>query len=64
MLLGRDLAVMDRLRPMMALRTTKLGCPAHPLYRPADATPALLRSRRGRRIKSALRGAGDPISQR
>ena len=35
--LERDLAVMDSLRPMMALRTTKLGCPKHPLYLPADA---------------------------
>ena len=35
--LERDLAAMDALRPMMALRTTKLGCPAHPLYLPADA---------------------------
>ena len=35
--LERDLAAMDALRPLLALRTTKLGCPAHPLYLPADA---------------------------
>ena len=30
--LERDLAAMAIAGPMMALRTTKLGCPAHPLY--------------------------------
>ena len=33
--LDRDLAAMAMLRPMMALRTTRLGCPAHPLYLPS-----------------------------
>lgn len=37
--LDRDLAVMDIVRPMMALRTTKLGCPAHPLYLPSACEP-------------------------
>lgn len=35
--LERDLAAMAIARPMMALRTTKLGCPAHPLYLPSSA---------------------------
>ena len=35
--LERDLAAMAIVRPMMALRTTKLGCPAHPLYLPSSA---------------------------
>ncbi len=33
--LDRDLAVMDLVGPTMALRTTRLGCPAHPLYLPS-----------------------------
>ena len=33
--LERDVAAMDIVRPTMALRTTKLGCPAHPLYLPS-----------------------------
>ena len=33
--LKRDVAAMDIVRPTMALRTTKLGCPAHPLYLPS-----------------------------
>ena len=37
--LERDLAAMAIVRPMMALRTTKLGCPAHPLYLPSSAEP-------------------------
>ena len=39
MRLERDLAALDVLGPMMALRTTRLGCPAHPLYLPAAAEP-------------------------
>ena len=39
MWLERDVAVMDIIRPAAALRTTKLGCPAHPLYLPSDAEP-------------------------
>ena len=35
--LERDLAAMAIVRPLMALRTTKLGCPAHPLYLPSSA---------------------------
>ena len=33
--LERDLAAMAIVGPVMALRTTKLGCPAHPLYLPS-----------------------------
>ena len=35
--LERDQAAMAIARPVMALRTTKLGCPAHPLYLPSSA---------------------------
>ena len=35
--LERDAVVMRIIRPTMALRVTKLGCPAHPLYLPASA---------------------------
>ncbi len=37
--LNRDAAVMSIIQPAMALRITKPGCPAHPLYLPLSARP-------------------------
>ena len=37
--LNRDAAVTSIIQPAMALRITKPGCPAHPLYLPLSARP-------------------------
>ena len=38
--LGRDAAVLPIIQPAMALKTTRLGCPAHPLYLPKSVQPS------------------------
>ncbi len=42
--LKRAAAVLPIIAPVMALRTTKRGCPAHPLYVPKSARPCPYRS--------------------
>ena len=38
--LGRDAAVLPIIQPAMALKTTRQGCPAHPLYLPKSVQPS------------------------
>ena len=58
--LERDVAAMDIVRPTMALRTTKLGCPAHPLYLPSASEPQPYEGRK--RTLEEGKAAAKPLS--
>ena len=59
--LNRDAAVMPIIRPAMALRITKPGHPAHPLYLPLSARPVPYEHRRRSVDGGALPGAPVPV---
>ena len=59
--LSRDAAVMPIIRPAMALRITKPGHPAHPLYLPLSVQPVLYEPRHRVADGGALSGTPVPV---
>ena len=62
--LGRDAAVLPIIQPAMALKTTKAGCPAHPLYLPKSTRPSPYEAPAQQPIAASERGSGTPVPVR
>ena len=62
--LGRDAAVLPIIQPAMALKTTKTGCPYHPLYVRKTARPFPYEAPAQQPIAASERGSGTPVPVR
>ena len=60
--LNRDEAALSIIAPVMALRTTQRGCPAHPLYLPKSVRP--VRYERRQRVVASGAMSANPIPVR